>query len=127
MSVSAVCEMPGNLFSGDMNLVSNDFPLSSSSHHTYSSLLRVYDKTTWLSKNFVLFNNIRFMNFRFVLTLKIPFFSVAMQKSCKPAMLGRMWQASRRALNLEHAPAHQFACSQWQSSPHPSTTYLIYR
>ncbi|KAF9421380.1 hypothetical protein HW555_002595, partial [Spodoptera exigua] len=51
----------------------------------------------------------------------------AMQKSCKPAMLGRMWQASRRALNLEHAPAHQFACSQWQSSPHPSTTYLIYR
>lgn len=42
-------------------------------------------------------------------------------------MLGRMWQASRRALNLEHSPAHQFACSQWQTSPHPSTTYLIYR
>ncbi|CAH1639874.1 unnamed protein product [Spodoptera littoralis] len=51
----------------------------------------------------------------------------AMQKSCKPAMLGRMWQASRRSLNLDHAPAHHFACSQWQSSPHPSTTYLIYR
>ncbi|KAJ8736159.1 hypothetical protein PYW08_006815 [Mythimna loreyi] len=51
----------------------------------------------------------------------------AIQKSCKPAMLGRMWQASRRALNLEHSPAHQFACSQWQSSPHPSTAYLIYR
>ncbi|XP_021193541.1 protein rolling stone isoform X2 [Helicoverpa armigera] len=51
----------------------------------------------------------------------------AIQKSCKPAMLGRMWQASRRALNLEHSPAHQFACSQWQSSPHPSTVYLIYR
>ncbi|CAH0592661.1 unnamed protein product [Chrysodeixis includens] len=51
----------------------------------------------------------------------------AIQKSCKPAMLGRMWQASRRALNLEHSPAHQFACSQWQSSPHPSTPYLVYR
>lgn len=52
----------------------------------------------------------------------------AMQKSCKPAMLGRMWQASRRALNLEHSPAHQFACCQWQkSSQHPSTAYITYR
>ncbi|XP_075975272.1 protein rolling stone-like isoform X3 [Anticarsia gemmatalis] len=52
----------------------------------------------------------------------------AMQKSCKPAMLGRMWQASRRALNLEHSPPHQFACCQWQKSTHqPSTAYLIYR
>ncbi|CAB3256390.1 unnamed protein product [Arctia plantaginis] len=51
-----------------------------------------------------------------------------MQKSCKPAMLGRIWSASRRALNLEHSPPHQFACCQWQKNPqHPSTAYLIYR
>ncbi|XP_026738739.1 protein rolling stone-like isoform X3 [Trichoplusia ni] len=59
--------------------------------------------------------------------MKLPKLDLSIQKSCKPAMLGRMWQASRRALNLEHSPAHQFACSQWQSSPHPSTTYLVYR
>ncbi|CAK1602280.1 unnamed protein product [Parnassius mnemosyne] len=51
----------------------------------------------------------------------------AMKKSCKPAMLGRIWQASRRALNLEHSPPHQFACCQWQSGHRPSTLYLTYR
>ncbi|XP_072941923.1 protein rolling stone-like isoform X2 [Epargyreus clarus] len=50
-----------------------------------------------------------------------------MKTTCKPAMLGRIWHASRRALNLEHSPPHQFACSQWQASHRPSTAYLIYR
>lgn len=42
-------------------------------------------------------------------------------------MLGRIWQASRRALNLEHSPPHVFACSQWQHGTRPATFYLIYR
>ncbi|CAH2050720.1 unnamed protein product, partial [Iphiclides podalirius] len=51
----------------------------------------------------------------------------AMKKSCKPAMLGRVWHASRRALNLEHSPPHQFACCQWQTGHRPATLYLTYR
>ncbi|XP_050666470.1 protein rolling stone-like isoform X2 [Leptidea sinapis] len=50
-----------------------------------------------------------------------------MKKSFKPAMLGRMWQASRRGLNLDHTPAHQFACCQWQKGHRPATLYLVYR
>ncbi|KOB74294.1 Rolling stone [Operophtera brumata] len=42
-------------------------------------------------------------------------------------MLGRMWHASRRALNLKHSPAHQFACSQWQAGHRPTNLYLLYR
>ncbi|XP_014356496.2 protein rolling stone isoform X1 [Papilio machaon] len=51
----------------------------------------------------------------------------AMKKSCKPAMLGRVWAASRRALSLEHSPPHQFACCQWQTGHKPSMYYLTYR
>ncbi|KAJ0182367.1 hypothetical protein K1T71_001736 [Dendrolimus kikuchii] len=51
----------------------------------------------------------------------------AMQKTCRPALFGRVWQASRRALSLEYSPPKQFACSQWQTGPKPSTFYLIYR
>ncbi|XP_045506261.1 protein rolling stone-like isoform X1 [Colias croceus] len=51
----------------------------------------------------------------------------AMKKICKPAMLGRIWQASRRGLNLEHSPPYQFACSQWQTGHRPATLYLVYR
>lgn len=53
---------------------------------------------------------------------------IAMQKkTCKPAMLGRVWAASRRALSLEHTPAHQFGCCQWQTQQRPPLAYLIYR
>ncbi|XP_061709150.1 protein rolling stone-like isoform X1 [Cydia pomonella] len=52
----------------------------------------------------------------------------AMQKkTCKPAMLGRVWSASRRALSLDHTPAHQFGCCQWQTQQRPPVAYLIYR
>ncbi|XP_026497866.1 protein rolling stone-like isoform X1 [Vanessa tameamea] len=51
----------------------------------------------------------------------------AMKKTCKPAMLSRIWQASRRALNLEHSPPQVFACSQWQNGSHPVTSYFVYR
>lgn len=50
-----------------------------------------------------------------------------MKKTCKPAMLHRIWQASRRALNLEHSPPYAFACSQWQYGTQPVTSYLVYR
>ncbi|CAH2102246.1 unnamed protein product [Euphydryas editha] len=50
-----------------------------------------------------------------------------MKKTCKPAMLSRIWQASRRALNLEHSPPQVFACSQWQHGSQPVTSYLVYR
>ncbi|KAL0901312.1 hypothetical protein ABMA27_006597 [Loxostege sticticalis] len=60
--------------------------------------------------------------------MKLPKFDITMQKkACKPATLARMWQASRRALHLDHAPAHHFACCQWQSSLAPCTSYLVYR
>ncbi|XP_063548459.1 protein rolling stone-like isoform X2 [Cydia strobilella] len=49
------------------------------------------------------------------------------KKTCKPAMLGRVWSASRRALSLEHTPAHQFSCCQWQTQQRPPVAYLIYR
>lgn len=51
----------------------------------------------------------------------------AMHKTCRPALFGRIWQATRRALTLEHSPSHQFACSQWQTRDKPSVYYLIYR
>ncbi|XP_032528601.1 protein rolling stone-like isoform X1 [Danaus plexippus] len=51
----------------------------------------------------------------------------AMKKTCKSAMLNRIWQASRRAVNLEHSPPHVFACSQWQNGTKPATFYFIYR
>ncbi|KAG7310476.1 hypothetical protein JYU34_003259 [Plutella xylostella] len=52
----------------------------------------------------------------------------AMQKkSCKPAMFGRAWLATRRALSLEHPAPHQFACYQWQRGPRPPLGYVIYR
>ncbi|XP_068626700.1 protein rolling stone-like isoform X2 [Battus philenor] len=59
--------------------------------------------------------------------MRLPKFDMPMKKSCKPAMLGRVWQASRRALNLEHSPPHQFACCQWQTGTKPTTLYLTYR
>ncbi|XP_026759113.1 protein rolling stone-like [Galleria mellonella] len=60
--------------------------------------------------------------------MKLPRLDLSMQKkSCRPVMLGRMWQASRRALRLDHSPPHQFACCQWQNGHKPSTGYLIYR
>ncbi|RVE51093.1 hypothetical protein evm_004236 [Chilo suppressalis] len=49
------------------------------------------------------------------------------KKMCKSATFGRIWHASRRALSLEHAPAHQFACCQWQATAQPSIPYLVYR
>ncbi|XP_053615188.1 protein rolling stone-like isoform X3 [Plodia interpunctella] len=62
----------------------------------------------------------------------VPYFiamgDTAMQKkTCRPAMLGRMWLATRRQLTLEHSPAHQFACCQWQAGQRPATSYLVYR
>nr|XP_004930273.1 protein rolling stone isoform X1 [Bombyx mori] len=51
----------------------------------------------------------------------------AMQKSCKPAMLGRMWQASSRAFSLDHWPSHRFGCCQWQKRQQPSKYYILYR
>ncbi|KAL4716906.1 hypothetical protein ACJJTC_012717 [Scirpophaga incertulas] len=60
--------------------------------------------------------------------MKLPKLELSMQKkTCKPAMFGRLWHAGRRSLNLDHTPAHQFACSQWQTTLQPSTSYLIYR
>ncbi|XP_041974859.1 protein rolling stone-like isoform X2 [Aricia agestis] len=51
----------------------------------------------------------------------------AMKKTCKPAMLGRIWHAGRRSLELEHSPHHQFACCQWQTGTAPARAYLVYR
>ncbi|XP_073958037.1 protein rolling stone-like isoform X2 [Choristoneura fumiferana] len=60
--------------------------------------------------------------------MKLPILDLTMQKkTCKPAMLGRVWAAIRRALSLEHAPAHQFGCCQWQAQQRPPIAYLIYR
>ncbi|XP_045527644.1 protein rolling stone-like isoform X1 [Pieris brassicae] len=51
----------------------------------------------------------------------------AVKKVCKPVMLGRIWQASRRGLALDHTPSHHFACSQWQTGHRPTTSYIVYR
>ncbi|XP_049877521.1 protein rolling stone-like isoform X2 [Pectinophora gossypiella] len=53
--------------------------------------------------------------------------SALQKKTCKSALLVRLWSASRRALNLEHSPPHQFACCQWQTGHRPATAYLVYR
>ncbi|XP_034830591.1 protein rolling stone-like isoform X1 [Maniola hyperantus] len=62
-----------------------------------------------------------------VIRMRLPKLDLSMKKTCKPAMLGRIWQASRRALNLEHSPPHVFACCQWQDGTRPATFYLLYR
>ncbi|XP_030025189.1 protein rolling stone isoform X2 [Manduca sexta] len=59
--------------------------------------------------------------------MKLPKFDLSMQKTCKPAMLGRIWQASRRALNLEHSPPQQFAWCQWHKGRQPTRSYIVYR
>ncbi|CAG9796423.1 unnamed protein product [Diatraea saccharalis] len=60
--------------------------------------------------------------------MKFPKFDLTLQKKmCKSATFVRMWHVTRRSLSLEHSPAHQFACSQWQTTTQPSTAYLIYR
>lgn len=51
----------------------------------------------------------------------------AQKKACKPATLTRVWEATRRAISLHYSPAHQFALCQWQTSPRPTTAYVIYR
>lgn len=59
--------------------------------------------------------------------MKLPKLDLSMQKTCKPAMLSRVWLACRRSLNLEHSPPQVFGCCQWEPGFVPSFSYVLYR